>query len=273
MSAYHTGMVWLFSGATGNARLVLLALADHAAHDGSVTISQSHLAGLCNCAPETVRRAITDLIEAGEIAMHRDGGPTHYLILPPSKRGVSAPEADAHQPDTPQNEGGACGTEPQTPQNEGSEALRVGRAEEIATPEIQTKETNPEKNIGNVSGGTTPETQLAPVEIVTADVPAAAPAGHPDPWAFEVAPAHALPPIPATLPQTDVGHVLHALGVEADPAMPFYWFRADHAADLDAVAGIFGSTPRDLAALIRSKGLSCPQLRRVSDLVEVMKNG
>lgn len=266
MSAYHTGMVWLFSGATGNARLVLLALADHAAHDGSVTISQSHLAGLCNCAPETVRRAITDLIEAGEIAMHRDGGPTHYLILPPSKRGVAAPEADT----TPQNEGGAGEAEPQTHQNEGSEALGVGQAEEIATPEIQLKETNPEKNTGNVSGDTTPETQLAPVEIVPADVPAA-PAGHPDPWAFEVASAPALPPVPATLPQTDVGHVLHALGVEADPAMPFYWFRADHAADLDAVAGIFSGTPRDLAALIRAKGLSCPQLRRLSDLVEVMK--
>lgn len=246
MSAYHTGMVWLFSGATGNARLVLLALADHAAHDGSVTISQSHLATLCRCAPETVRRAIADLIEAGEIAMHRDGGPTHYMIPPPSKRGVAAPEADAHQPDTPQNEGGAGETEPQTPQNEGGEALGVWQAQEIAAPEIHIKETNPGKNTGNVSGG-------------------------PDPWAFEVAPAPALPPIPATLPQTDVGHVLHALGVEADPAMPFYWFRADHATDLDAVAGIFGSTPRDIAALIRAKGLSCPQLRRLSDLVEVMK--
>lgn len=257
MSAYHTGMVWLFSGATGSARLVLLALADHAAHDGSVTISQARLADLCKCATETVRRAIADLIEAGEIEVSREAAPTRYMILPPSNRGVITPEIGTHTTATPQNEGVTGGIVDATPTKRGGDADRVGHTDKIATSEIQLKETGFEKNSEDVSGCTTAETQLVPVEIVPVDVPESSP--------------YSLPPVPASLPQTDVGHVLHALGVEADPAMPFYWFRADHADALDAVAVQLGSTPRDLAALIRAKGLSCQQLRRLSDLVEVMK--
>lgn len=69
--------VWDFSKAKGNDRLVLLAIADAADHDGSnAWPSVATLARKCGISESTVHRCIGRLIELGELAVDRQqGGP------------------------------------------------------------------------------------------------------------------------------------------------------------------------------------------------------
>ena len=67
--------VWEHSKATGNARLVLLALAEHvneqrikAGYPWEAWPSQSTLARMCGCSRSTIQLALEKLVELGEIA-------------------------------------------------------------------------------------------------------------------------------------------------------------------------------------------------------------
>lgn len=71
-------MAAVFAGSTsrGVSRLLLLALADEASEEGQLTAyrrSRSHLAAKCNCSKDTVRRAVTDLVQLGELTVLETG--------------------------------------------------------------------------------------------------------------------------------------------------------------------------------------------------------
>lgn len=69
--------VWHRSKSKGATRLVALAIADHAADDGTnAWPSVSRLASMCLCSESTVRRAIAELVELSEIRVEvQAGGP------------------------------------------------------------------------------------------------------------------------------------------------------------------------------------------------------
>jgi hypothetical protein len=68
--------VWDHSQAEGNARLVLLAIADNAGHDGrDAWPSQETLARKCRVSVRTVRRAIKELVDLGELEVQKYAGP------------------------------------------------------------------------------------------------------------------------------------------------------------------------------------------------------
>jgi hypothetical protein len=101
VSVRQMSLVFEHSRSRGAARLVLLALADVAADDGQVTAyrrSQSVLARKANVSPESVRRALAELIALGEVELLVRGGgrrrSDYRLIVGP-------------QPGSPQGEGGA----------------------------------------------------------------------------------------------------------------------------------------------------------------------
>lgn len=108
-------LVFEHSRSKGAARLVLLALADVAADDGEVSAyrrSQSVLQRKANVSEESVRRAIKELVELGELEVVVQGSgrrrSDYRLLVGP-------------QPEPPQDEGPDPTTGPgQTPHGEGS---------------------------------------------------------------------------------------------------------------------------------------------------------
>lgn len=65
------------SQAKGGARLLLLVMANEAASDGSLTAyrrSLKHLAKMCNCSVDTVRRQMRELVDLGELTILAAGG-------------------------------------------------------------------------------------------------------------------------------------------------------------------------------------------------------
>jgi len=67
--------VWDHSRTEGTARLVLLAIADHAGHDGRDAYpSQDTIAQKCRVSVRTVRRAIGQAVALGELAVEEHGG-------------------------------------------------------------------------------------------------------------------------------------------------------------------------------------------------------
>ncbi len=84
MSLKWTQAVWEHSRSRMGARLVLLALADHADESGLCWPSTDRLAAMAGIDARSVRRCINDLIELGELWTDgRRGGnhSTHYRIL------------------------------------------------------------------------------------------------------------------------------------------------------------------------------------------------
>lgn len=84
MSVQATTWVWKHSRATGNARLVMLALADHAHPDGSHAYpSVDELARMCLLSSRTVQRCLQQLVKDGEIelsAQARQHRATEYRL-------------------------------------------------------------------------------------------------------------------------------------------------------------------------------------------------
>ncbi|QCO16964.1 helix-turn-helix domain-containing protein (plasmid) [Azospirillum brasilense] len=89
MSLDASKLVWRHSQATGSARVVLLALADHANEAFEAWPSQATLAGMAKVTDRQVRKALRRLVELGEITPIRTGprGVTVYRIT------CGAPEA------------------------------------------------------------------------------------------------------------------------------------------------------------------------------------
>jgi DNA-binding MarR family transcriptional regulator len=58
---------------TGNARLILLAIADEVGHNGYGFISQSTIAKKVKCSPKTVQRIIKNLCASGELELMKPG--------------------------------------------------------------------------------------------------------------------------------------------------------------------------------------------------------
>lgn len=96
MSINVSALVWERSRATGSARLVLLALADHAGDDGRAWPSVSRLARMTLLDRRNVQRALARLIEAGEIVVvgTAQRGVSIYRITPGS---TARPAAEAPQ--------------------------------------------------------------------------------------------------------------------------------------------------------------------------------
>lgn len=68
MSVQATSWVWSYSQSEGNARLVLLAIADGANREGNHSCqSISTIAEMCRLSQRTVHRKILELVELGEI--------------------------------------------------------------------------------------------------------------------------------------------------------------------------------------------------------------
>lgn len=94
MSVKQMDRVFDFSESTGTARLVLLALADVAGNDGLVTAyarSQTELARKARCSITSVRRAIDQLEELGEVQVLSDGHgraqSNYQIVLHPRQLG------------------------------------------------------------------------------------------------------------------------------------------------------------------------------------------
>lgn len=86
MSIKWSGMVWHNSQQTGSGLLVLLAIADHANDDGICWPSVARLARMARVSERQCQRLISQLVNAGELAVERGGhGPkstTVYRMLP-----------------------------------------------------------------------------------------------------------------------------------------------------------------------------------------------
>lgn len=59
---------------TGTAKMVLLAIADKADHEGVAWPSNAYLARVCNVTPRTIRRIIGDLVACGDLKIVDPGG-------------------------------------------------------------------------------------------------------------------------------------------------------------------------------------------------------
>ncbi len=82
MSIKVSEWVWAHSQSEGTARLVLLAIADHAHDDGrDAWPSQERLARKCRVSVRTVRRAVDELVALGELEVDE------YHGRPPSENG------------------------------------------------------------------------------------------------------------------------------------------------------------------------------------------
>lgn len=103
MSVKAMSWVWEHSRAKGSARLVLLALADHAGADGGDAYpSVGRLATRCGVSERTVHEALRILAELGEIVVDRNAGPRgvnrYHLTLTPAE---SAPPQNPHPRNVP----------------------------------------------------------------------------------------------------------------------------------------------------------------------------
>lgn len=89
MSIKATDLVWAHSRAIGNARLVLLAIADHANDRGECWPSLARLAEMCRIDVRSVRRNLAALEAAGEITRTlKTGRKTTYRIALTPDAGV-----------------------------------------------------------------------------------------------------------------------------------------------------------------------------------------
>jgi hypothetical protein len=109
MSVKAMSWVWEHSRAKGSARMVLLALADHAGQeDGDSWPSVGRLARRCGLGERTVQQAITTLVDLGELEVQWRCGPRganrYRLTLTPAESAppqISHPAESASRP--PQN--------------------------------------------------------------------------------------------------------------------------------------------------------------------------
>lgn len=76
MSVESTSLVWKHSQATGTTRVVLLAIADHDG-EGGAWPSIPTLARMARVKDRAVQRSISELVEMGELVVHRNAGGTH----------------------------------------------------------------------------------------------------------------------------------------------------------------------------------------------------
>ena len=81
MSIKWSGMVWHNSQQTGSGLLVLLAIADHANDDGICWPSVARLARMARVSERQCQRLISQLVNAGELAVERGGhGPKSTTV-------------------------------------------------------------------------------------------------------------------------------------------------------------------------------------------------
>ena len=81
MSVYVSTCVWKHHAAKGNARLVLLAMADTAQDDGTCWPGYEFLAAKTLLSERTVMRCVAALVEAGELTrIERPGTTNRYIV-------------------------------------------------------------------------------------------------------------------------------------------------------------------------------------------------
>lgn len=127
MSVKVMGWVWDHSQAGGTDRLVLLAIADSADHDGTnAWPAVSTIARKCQVSERTVQRSIRSLVDLGELrvldqagghgAMRADRRPNLYEIVMDDGATERHPEGDGVTPGAPRGDNqGADGVTPLSP--------------------------------------------------------------------------------------------------------------------------------------------------------------
>lgn len=117
MSFKVTNWVWARSESRNGARLVMLALADRADDNGCAWPSIDDLVERTKLSPRAVQKAVTALVESGELEVENGGGrhrSNRYRIIPKPRTndgvtdeeprtsdGVSAEETPHFEPETP----------------------------------------------------------------------------------------------------------------------------------------------------------------------------
>lgn len=157
MSVQATTWVWEHSKSKGNARLVLLAIADAAdAHGGNAWPSQDTLAHMARVSTRTVRRLVTDLEALGELeVLEHAGGTAHTRDdrRPHLYRLIGMP-----------GQNGRTTVSPRTPT--GGQTVRHGRtkrAPRADTAVLRTSSLNTQKNKYPSGGATVPAAPVADV--------------------------------------------------------------------------------------------------------------
>jgi hypothetical protein len=103
VSVKATTWAWEHSKASGNARLVLLAIADAADQQGAnAWPSQATIASMCRISVRTVRRLVAELVELGELEVTEHGGPAYREDRRPHRyRLCKMPDGTGGHPDLP----------------------------------------------------------------------------------------------------------------------------------------------------------------------------
>jgi hypothetical protein len=170
MSVRVMGYVWDFSEAHGLTRLVMLALADHADHEGECWPSVETIARKCRVGRRTVQRALDEAERAGELVRVSGGGrgqPNRYRVLPTV---VDNYGDKPRQPDTLSKETAPTGheTAPTTTINRAT----VGAQNRQEPSEPKPRAENPDMHV------VTPKEQL-PVRVAQLRKRLTAPPRHP----------------------------------------------------------------------------------------------
>jgi Helix-turn-helix domain len=98
VSVYVSGWCWKHSEATGNDRLVLLAIADQANDDGEEAWpSQATIAERCRISTKTVQRSVQRLVEHGELSVEMYGSPAKYGATRQHSHHYRFPAYQAHK--------------------------------------------------------------------------------------------------------------------------------------------------------------------------------
>lgn len=246
MSTHHLSLAWRCSRSTLSSRLVLLALADAADWRGRVSLPQGEIAAATRLDVKTVQRAIGALVAMNEIEVETAAGgpgfPAMYRIA----------IAETGQSDGYSGAGAISDIE--MPGN-------LPPIDGVQSPTIADRDEAPA-----LVDDEQPSVTVAPV--LTQDIEAATATAEGEPE--QPQPALAPPPqpiaVPRHLPQSDVGRILAAACVRARPDQPFFWFRKEHEADAAALCRRIGADAATVAAALRAKGVSKPDLARIADL-------
>lgn len=99
MSSSALNLVWGMSEPKGTDRMILIALADHAGHDGVVSVPVRRLAECAGISKTTAAEAMSRLQRDGHIAVIDHGAsptksPTYRIIFGQGEPDTSAPTAD-----------------------------------------------------------------------------------------------------------------------------------------------------------------------------------
>lgn len=138
MSVHVTSYVWKLRGLTKPAKLIMLALADMANHDGECWPGRSTLAELCECDESTVRKTLRWLEAAGHIETFQRpqvGAPNLTNVYRIKRVETGGRDASLGR----QNGRGEGGVTPPEPTKSGEPSIDASRRDADASPPTRPK--------------------------------------------------------------------------------------------------------------------------------------